>query len=582
VLNYGDTVQITIDYRFSGGRELGFLIYPEGYYVGYNEQFDDSVYVEERIAYTHNEPQDARFWLPSNDHPHDKALFTINVRLPKGYNVVSNGLLTEEGEYDAESDYFKWEHKYPMSTYLLAVNASKFHVFNDWYKRVINPEDSIEVVYYVWEKDFLEEKTDGSRYNARNSFKNVIPMMERFSEFFIEYPYEKYGMVAVQPYDWGGMEHQTITTINRSWLRGRSDGGIAHELVHQWFGDMITCASWADLWINEGAATWGEALWSYFWGSDAAYNNNILGKRWGYLYYGNFKYSMPAYDVPSNQLFNYPITYCKSSWIYHMLYKMLGEEAFRQILRNMLNEYAYQPISSQQFIDHVKNSIDNPPQNLVDIIKVPPFSIDEFFDQWLYHPGHPIYDMTVDIVRNPIDNEKYDVNITMEQKQNFPDVPELFKTLIRFDILQNDNGNVAYHKEEFYNDKKVQTFTATYDFIPDTVMFDFTYALAEVDTTSYHITSVEENEKYQGFTIFPNPLYSGSDLKILFQSEIKSPMNITIIDMLGNIVYQDHGIMPSGAYQYFNIKTNDLHSGVYNIIISTNEKSFTRKFTIVN
>jgi hypothetical protein len=100
--------------------------------------------------------------------------------------------------------------------------------------------------------------------------------------------------------------------------------------------------------------------------------------------------------------------------------------------------------------------------------------------------------MTVDIIRNPIDNEKYDVNITMEQKQNFPDVPELFKTLIRFDILQNDNGNVAYHKEEFYNDKKVQTFTATYDFIPDTVMFDFTYALAEVDTTSYHITSVEE------------------------------------------------------------------------------------------
>jgi aminopeptidase N len=206
----------------------------------------------------------------------------------------------------------------------------------------------------------------------------MTAMLEKFSEFFIEYPFEKYGMVAVQPYSWGGMEHQTITTINRSWLRGRSDGGIAHELVHQWFGDMITCASWADLWINEGAATWGEALWSYFWGSDAAYNNNILGKRWGYLYYGNFKYTMPAYDVPSNQLFNYPITYCKSSWIYHMLYKMLGEEAFRQILRNMLNEYAYQPISSQQFIDHVKNSVENPPQNLVDIIKVPPFSIDEF------------------------------------------------------------------------------------------------------------------------------------------------------------------------------------------------------------
>jgi len=579
--NDGDTIKITIEYEFSGGRNTGFLIYPKGYYVGYNNQYDDTVFVEERVAYTHNEPQDARFWVPCNDHPHDKALFTTHIRLPKGYNVVSNGLLTDVYEFDLNSDVFTWKQDYPMSTYLLAVNASKFYVFNDMYNKVTNPEESIEVVYYVWEKDFLEEKTNGSRYNARHSFRNMVTMLEKFSEFFVEYPFEKYGMVAVQPYGWGGMEHQSITTINRSWLRGRSDGGIAHELVHQWFGDMITCDSWQDLWINEGAATWGEALWNSFWGGESAYNQTILSKRWGYLYYGNAKYTLAAYDVPSNQLFSYPITYCKSSWIYHMLYKMLGEDAFKQILRNMLNEYAYQPISSEQFIDFVKESIENPPLNLIDIVEIPPFTIDEYFDQWLYHPGHPIYDMTVDIVKNPNDNEKYDVNITMEQIQDFPDVPELFKTPIRFEILENNNGKTVYHYEEFYNENKIQTFTTTYDFIPDTVLYDFTYALAEVDTTYYHITSVENDSEHTGISIYPNPIYSGNELKVQYHNEEHSSIYITIFDMLGNIVYKDFEDAYSNGYKHFRISTQGFSSGVYNMIISSGDKSFTRKFTVV-
>jgi aminopeptidase N len=582
VLNYGDTVQITIDYRFSGGRDRGFLIFPEEYYVGYNNQFDDTVFVEERVAYTHGEPEDNRFWVPCNDHPHDKALFTINIRLPKGYNAVSNGLLTEEGEYDAESDYFKWEHKYPMSTYLLAVTASKFHIFNDWYKKVTNPSDSIEVVYYVWEKDFLEEKTDGSRYNARHSFRNMIVMMERFSEFFVEYPFEKYGMVAVQPYGWGAMEHQTITTINRAWLRGRSDAGIAHELVHHWFGDMITCDSWADLWINEGGATWGEAIWNSFWGGDEAYNNTMISKRWGYLYYGNSKYTTPAYDVPSNQLFNYPITYCKSSWIYHMLYKLLGEDAFKQILRNMLNDYAYQPISTDQFINYVKQSIENPPDNLIDIVKQPKISIEEYFDQWLFKPGHPIYEMTVNVSTNPNDHKKYDINITMEQKQKFPNVPEVFKAPLRFDIIDGSGGTPVNYEEIFFNDEKIQTFTATYDFIPDTVLFDFSYTLAEIDTTYYQITSVEDAFNDISVSIFPNPVHSGNDIKLHYIGETVEPVRIAVIDILGNIIYESTENATESRQQYFRINTDNMNSGVYYINIRSGNKNYTSKIIVVN
>ncbi len=579
--NIGDTVKLSIHYKFNDGRNIGFYLYPKGHYVGYNNHFDDSVYVEERVAYTMNEPQDARHWLPCNDHPHDKALFEIHVRLPKGYNAVSNGLLIDEYEYDDNSNVFIWKHDYPMSTYLLAVNASKFTIFNDWYKRVSNPEDSIEVVYYVWEKDFLEERTDGAKYNAKNSFKNMIPMMERFSEFFVEYPFDKYGMVAVQPYAWGGMEHQSITTINRAWLRGNSDAGIAHELVHQWLGDMITCDSWADLWINEGGATWSEAVWSYFWGGDNAYNNTMMSKRWGYLYYGNAKYTTAAYDVPTNQLFSYSITYCKSAWIYHMLYKMLGEEAFKQILRNMLNEYAYQSVSSQKFINFVKNSVEDPPDELEDILQTPPISIDEYFEQWLFQRGHPIYNMIVNVVLNSTDNQKYDVNITMEQTQDFPNVPEVFKVPLNFYIVDRSSGEPVYHEAGFFNDSKVQTFTATYDFIPDTVLFDFTLTLAEVDTTYYQITSVEDGSNDYSLSLFPNPVNAGSDLKIHYLSDLSSQVNIIITDMIGNIIYKSEADLSSSKANYFNINTDQMSSGVYFVHVRSGDKQQIRKFTVV-
>mgnify|MGYP006285750499 CR=1 FL=1 len=575
----GDTINIEIHYDFSGDHDIGFFLYPGDLYVGYSEYFDDSVYTEERIAYTHCEPQDARYWYPCNDHPHDKAIFKVHIRLPNGFNAVSNGLLTEIGEYDQNSTVFTWDHAYPMSTYLLAIHASKFKIFNDYYKKVTNPDDSIEVVYYVWQKDYDEEVTDGSRYNARYAVRNMIPMMEYFSGLFIEYPFEKYGMAAVQPYRWGGMEHQSITSINRSWLRGFSDGGIAHELVHHWIGDLMTCDSWADLWVNEGGATWGEALWSLYWGGENAYNNTMLSKRYGYLYYSNTIFRQRVYDLPANNLFSYSLTYCKPAWIYHMLYKMMGKDVFLPILRNMMRDYSFQTISSEEFKDYIKNSIQNPPEEIKDIIEAPPLTIDEYFDQWLYSPGHPVFEMSVNIKTNKQDKEKYDVSITLEQIQDYPDVPDVFKVPLNFHIADLSGSEPEYIDFKVFVDERIQTFTKTFDFMPDTVIYDPTYALAVIDTTYYQYSSVQDNDLSSELFIYPNPVIIGNEIKIRYTAPQNTTIAYTMTDMLGNEVYAGRRIDP--GEKITSINTNGLSSGIYYINFTAGKNIITKKITLI-
>ena len=114
----------------------------------------------------------------------------------------------------------------------------------------------MEVKYFIWPEDSIE---------AVSSFANVIDMIEFFSQAnrYGQYPFinDKYGMVAVYPFQWGGMEHETMTTIHRSWVLYGDDSGISHELSHMWWGDMVTCQDWRNIWLNEGFATYSDALY---------------------------------------------------------------------------------------------------------------------------------------------------------------------------------------------------------------------------------------------------------------------------------------------------------------------------------
>ncbi len=559
-----DTLIVSIAYTYARNLEFkdyrGFYLYPKGMYVGsLPAPFYDSIFVEDRLAYTMSEPEDTRFWMPSNDAPYDKAEERITVRVPNGYTVASNGFLDKIEKSGDTAEIFFWIGDKPIATYLMSVTASKYVKYSDWYRNSINPTDSVEVQYYVWEKDFLSTKTDGSEYNARNTFANTVSMIEFFSQIFVEYPFIKYGMVAIMPFNFGGMEHQTITSINRVWLRLNSQFGIAHELAHQWIGDLVTCATWNDIWFNEGGATWSEALWAEkLWGK-SGYNTLLLNSRAKYLRDGG--YNLPAiYGLPTNTIFGVysTLVYQKASWVYHMLKNLVGDSTFFAILRGIFRDRAYQSIETQDLVNYFTEKLPNPP-----------IDFETFFNQWIFQPGHPVYTISSSIHSFQNDSGYYNANITLSQVQNQPNVPEVFQTPIRLAFFKDDS--ILY--KTFINNQRTQTYSFALPFFPDSVIIDTTYTLCEVTGI---FLSVENNQPDDFEGVAPNPTSLTNINRLTFYAPQSNHYTIQIFDALGRpieTIYE--GSLEKGT-QIIPFSVDKLPVGLYliNCYSRTSNKTF--------
>ena len=360
LISQGETLIVAIYFQRRSDLERGFYFYRSDE-VSHNLPSD--------IAYTMSEPSDARYWLPCYDEPWDKAKVDLIIKVRSSYLVASNGLLIRD-EINGNERIFHWRSKHPMSTYLIAFAVSEYITFSDWYHKVSNPSDSIEVKYYVWREDSLK---------AVSAFKNVVDMMKFFSLKFGEYPFEKYGMVAVYPFRYGGMEHQTMTTIHRKWLDGNSEGGIAHELAHQWWGDLVTCETWAEIWLNEGFASYGDALYTEYKYGFEAFKSKL--EYWAKAYFWEdsiIRY--PIYNPPSGRLFGTAVYY-KGAWVLHMLRNLIGDSAFFAVLQEWGRRYAYGTGTTQKFIQ-VVNDITGE-------------DLSWFFNQWVYEAGYPVLDFSV-------------------------------------------------------------------------------------------------------------------------------------------------------------------------------------------
>ena len=360
LISQGETLIVAIYFQRRSDLERGFYFYRSD---------EVSPNLPSDIAYTMSEPSDARYWLPCYDEPWDKAKVDLIIKVRSSYLVASNGLLIRD-EINGNERIFHWRSKHPMSTYLIAFAVSEYITFSDWYHKVSNPSDSIEVKYYVWREDSLK---------AVSAFKNVVDMMKFFSLKFGEYPFEKYGMVAVYPFRYGGMEHQTMTTIHRKWLDGNSEGGIAHELAHQWWGDLVTCETWAEIWLNEGFASYGDALYTEYKYGFEAFKSKL--EYWAKAYFWEdsiIRY--PIYNPPSGRLFGTAVYY-KGAWVLHMLRNLIGDSAFFAVLQEWGRRYAYGTGTTQKFIQVVND------------ITGEDFSW--FFNQWVYEAGYPVLDFSV-------------------------------------------------------------------------------------------------------------------------------------------------------------------------------------------
>ncbi|MGD2246011.1 MAG: M1 family metallopeptidase [Candidatus Aminicenantes bacterium] len=316
------------------------------------------------VFWSLDEPSDAREWFPCYDHPSDKATVEIKITVPENIVVASNGTLTQTQANPDSTVTYTWMEKAQIATYLISVAGTNYQTYSDTYW---SGPDSMEVIYYVYPEHLG---------NARVDFTVTVPMITFYSQLFGPYPFldEKYGMAAIP----GGtaMEHQTCTSYPAQAITGdhKYDWLIAHELAHQWWGNLVTLADWDDIWLNEGFATYSDALWfEHIAGSQGLQNRMLTFKN---IYFRHDGSEHPVYNPPAGHLFC-EIVYEKAAWVLHMLRFVVGDPSFWNILKIYAQDFAYANATTPDF------------QNVCE--KVYGGDLDWFFDQWIYEAGFPVY-----------------------------------------------------------------------------------------------------------------------------------------------------------------------------------------------
>jgi len=402
------------------------------------------------MIYTLSVPDRSEEWWPCKDDLRDKAMIDISVRVPEIYFVASNGVLLGVDDEGDGTVTYNWRESHLIPTYLVSLAISNYDVFADT-GRIAVDADSVDVPlpYYVYPED---------RADAEYSFERVPEMVRHQSDTFGPYPFwdEKYGQAQIQ---WGGgaMEHQTCTSLSMSMIDSvnstrPSEWIYVHELAHQWWGDWVSLADWRDVWLNEGFATYAEALWfEHLGGMDdyhayVANEFDIFPPTAGR--YVEFFLSGTVYD-PS-PLFGWT-PYRKGALILHMLRHIVGDDDFFEIIRTYGERHGEPDGEVVETADFVAVAEE-----------ISGRSLDAFFTQWVYHPGRPHYRYEWGTTRA---GGGYDVTLWISQLQTQYPVFEM-----PIDVLvETTGGDVLFTVS---NNRREERFTLHVDDEPTAVVLD--------------------------------------------------------------------------------------------------------------
>jgi aminopeptidase N len=327
-------------------------------------------------TWTLSEPNNAYEWFPVKQDLTDKIdsawLFFTTTNPNK---VASNGLLTNVVALPNNQSRYEWKTNYPIAYYLLSFAVANYQ---DYSSKAYIPQtgDSMLVQHYIYNSS-----------SCLNDNKDILDftsdMITFYSQLFGQYPFsnEKYGH-AMAPMQ-GAMEHQTMTTTGYLYL-----DIVAHELVHQWFGDHVTCASWEDIWLNEGFATYGEMLlYEKFATQTQALSifyqqniNNVLQQG------QSGSVHVPVQDIDDeNRIFSGLLTYSKGGALVQMIRYILNDDSvFFRVLKTYQSQFAYSAATTFDF------------QQMLETVSGRDF--DNFFFQWFYGEGYPVFDLTWDVI----------------------------------------------------------------------------------------------------------------------------------------------------------------------------------------
>src|SRR5258708_3149039 len=380
----GDKFEIDIRYEGKPAKGLYFIL-PDKDYPNRPTQ-----------VWSQGESEDTRFYLPTYDYPNDRLTTETILTVPASWITVANGKLINVSKAADNMKTWTWRESLPSSTYLITVVAGEF----DEVKQSLR---GLPVNYYA-------PKGRGDRLLP--NYERTPAMIDLFAKKLgVDYPWEKYAQVMVDDFVAGGMENSSATTNTATSLKSpklapefptNEDPLISHELAHQWFGDLVTCKDWANIWLNEGFATFFETVWaeSHYPKDQADYDTWNTAREW----FGKtdlYKKPIVRFDFDKSEEFD-GNAYEKGGWVLQMLRHQLGDDAVWRSLKHYLEVNRGKNVTTSDLIKAIEETTH--------------VSVDRFFHEWIYGAGAPKFDLAY-----TYDSAKHQVSLTVKQTQKVED-----------------------------------------------------------------------------------------------------------------------------------------------------------------
>jgi len=538
----GDALQISLPAAIPAGTLDSISVYYQGIPVGGGfgsfVQTTHDTTLHTPIIWTLSEPFGAKDWWPCKQSLNDKIdSIDVIVTTPQQYRVASNGLLVDEIQ-NGPTKIYHWQSHYPIAAYLVAIGVTNYFVYHNYLP--LSGGDTLDVLNYVYPED--------SDY-AQASTPYILSVISLYDTLTIEYPFaaEKYGHCE---FGWGGgMEHQTM-----SFVINFSNGLIAHECAHQWFGDMVTCGSWEDIWLNEGFATYMESMTEEFLFPANWYN-------WKSAVV-NYVTSAPDGSVLCDdttsvaRIFNDRLTYYKGAYLLQMLRWKIGDSLFFQALRDYLHDpaLAFGYAKTPDLIYHVEQTSG---QNLAG-----------FFDQWYYKQGYPSYQVEWDQLGN-------NMLIRLSQTQSHSSV-SFFEMPVPIEFSDGTHDTIVVFDHTFSG----QMFSTPLSFTATTVTFDPDLRILSAhDTVMFNSTlAVTDPASEDNFIqVYPNPV---GDKVTIHKSQFtsKTALEISVYNVIGEMVLAAQLPIAYCLLPTCSIDVSTLPPGLYHMEISDGQKIYRAKF----
>jgi aminopeptidase N len=456
-----------------------------------------------RITWTLSEPQNALDWFACKQSLDDKADSAyIYVTVPSNLKAGSNGLLKNVSDVPANRKRYEWKTYYPIAYYLISITVGEFDEYN-----TTATVDGKEMLI----QNYVYPNTLGA---LQSSLDETGPMIEKFSELYGAYPFanEKYGH-AMAPLG-GGMEHQTMSTMD-----GFSFTLIAHELAHQWFGDNVTCATWRDIWINEGFARYSEYVML------EKLHSRTEADAWMSVNYDDVL-TQPSGSVyiplagaeDENAIFNFRLTYNKGGAILHMLRNVVNDDVvFFDAMKSFQDQFGGGFATGDDFKEVIEQKSG--------------LALDNFFTEWYYGEGYPEYKIRWNYNSDTLYLKQ--IQTTSNALVPFFHLPMDYK--VEFDdseiMMIRVEAESADQVFKFYTGKTVKKITVDpYRWVLKKV----TSFIHDSDLKAPLVVTSAGHDLRNDFDIYPNP----ADNIINIRANDTRPYDVEFMTMIGQSIIE--------------------------------------------